>query len=413
MSRMNSNAYRNSMSRFVEPKMYRADAVFPPPKNGEFERTQAFSFTGEKGVLELKLLKPVRNVTKIELTSLFMVNPYISISNVNCCLSYDVVTAASGATPLATGSPVTHYIVLETGDFDPVELVEKLNTAFFHRHQHHDFRFNYDAKETHKLTLTNTHATQTLYIPSKSTIDTHMSATPIDNAVGSLWATLGFALNTRAVELRATDARSANDGMNSVLPALPTEMSNFSDISFLIADDVPANNYSAVTANYVAAHPMSLSGKSELLAEQFLLFNNPFSMSKSKKCLYLVASSIDTNHDLVSCSGTTQQVRRRRTVTSGTVVNGVKTNRPMNVEEKSTAYAPVESAVNIEGVLAVIPVVSGQVDLVNYSTKSIDLSKNPISNFKNLKLQIISDNNEVVDMRGRSISATITCTLMY
>ena len=410
---MDSKRYRFEQQRFTHPKPYRADAVFPPPEKGNFKRTQAFTFTGEKGRLELKLLKPQRNICGIELTHLFMVNPYVSVSNINCCLSYYIVTAASGATPLASGSPVTHYIILENGDYDPTEFVQALNDAFFQRHGREDFVFSYDKDATHKLTLTNNHATDTFYVPSKTNIDAQLSASPLNNTVGSLWASLGFAVDAADIELRATDARTANVGQNSAPATLPATLTNNSDISFLIPEDDPAADFSALTGNFPPGLPMNVSGKTALVAEQFMLYNNPFSMTKSKKCIYLVAKGMDTNHDIVSCAGTTQLVRRRRTVASGTVVNGVKTDRPTNVEEKATAYAPSEGSVNIESVLAVIPVISGMVDLQSFSTKKIDLSKNPIANFKNMRLELIDDNNNVVDMRGRSITATITVDMMY
>lgn len=410
---MDSARYREQQRRFVQPKHYRADAAFPPPEKGANERTMAFSFTGEKGELELKLVHPIRNVVGLELTSLFMVNPYIAISNINACLVYQLVTAASGATPLATGTPTTHYMVLETGDFDPLELVEKLNAALVEKHDHHDFKFSYDEKETHKITLTNTHATDTFYIPKKITQDALLAATPLNNAVGPLWATLGFAVDQDDVEIRAADARDADVGQNANPPALPVNFSNNSDISFLIPDDDPANNYASLSGNFPPGLPMNVSGKSMMMSDQFLQFNNPFSMAKSKKCIYLVAKALDTAHEIVSCAGTIQSVRRRRTVASGTMVNGVRTTVPTNVEEKASAYAPVEGSVNIESVLAVIPIVSGQVDLVHFSTKSIDFGRSPIANFKNLRLQLISDDNRVVDMRGRSISATLTCKMMY
>ena len=408
---MDSARYKKSMGRFVHPKPYRADAVFPPPEKGKFERTQALTFTGESGELELKMVNPQRNVVGLELTSLFMVNPFISISNINCCLSYYLVANATGANPMPGGT--AHFILLETGDFDPIELVEKLNEALFERHAHRDFLFSYDKDSTHKVTLTNTHATDTFYIPSKTALDTMLSASPLNNTVGSIWGSLGFAVDALNVELRATDARTAGQGQNQTLPVLPTEFLNKSDIGFMIPDDDAANSYSAVTASYVLGNPMQVSGKSALLAEQFLLYNNPFSLSKSKKNIYLVAKSIDTNHEIVSAKGTIQSVRRRRTVGAGSVVDGVITKRPVNIEEKASAYAPIECATNIEGVLAVIPVISGQVDLVSFSSKKIDLTRNPIVNFKNLRLQLLNDDGNVVDMRGRSITATITATHMY
>ena len=408
---MDSAAYRKSMGRFTFPKPYRADAVFPPPEKGATQRTQAFTFTGESGDLELKLVNPQRNVVALELTSLFMVNPYISISNVNCCLSYYLVANATGANPMAGGT--AHYILLETGDFEPLEMIQKLNDALSERHGHTDFVFSYDADLTHKLTLTNTHATDSFYIPNKTALDTMLAVSPLNNAVGSLWGTLGFAVDALNIELRAADARAAGQGQNQTLPVLPAEFLNKSDIGFMIPNDDAANDFSAVTASYVLGNPMQVSGKSELLAEQFLLYNNPFSLSKSKKNVYLIAKSIDTNHEIVSAKGTIQSVRRRRTVGSGSIVNGVRVKRPTNIEEKASAYAPIECATNIEGVLAVIPVVSGQVDLVNFSTKKLDLSHAPIVNFKSLRLQLLNDHGEVLDMRGRSITATITATHMY
>jgi len=281
------------------------------------------------------------------------------------------------------------------------------------QHGHHDFKFSYDDEVTHKLTFTNTHATDTFYIPNKTKIDTMLSISPLNNAIGSIWATLGFAVDSLDVEVRATDARTANAGQNATLPTLPANFLNTSDIGFMIPDDDPANDYAAVTGSYVPGLAMNVSGKSALMFEQFALYNNPFSMSKSKKNIYLVAKRLDTCHEIVSCQGTTQLVRRRRTVGSGTMVNGVKTTAATNVEEKATVYAPSEGSVNIESVLAVIPVISGQVDLSIFSTKAMNLENAPISNFKTLKLQLISDDGTVVDMRGRSITATLTVKQMY
>lgn len=394
---MNSAAYQNSMGRFTNAKPMRGDQIFPKTMYGQRVSTQAFTFTSESSEMCLKILHPIRNVVEMELTHLHVTNPYIAITNINCCLSYSVITNAAGAAPLPAFAPnaaTDFFVIIENGDFDPRELVVKLNAALYEMHGHHDFVFSYDAEDTKKLTLTNNHANQTFYLPSKARIDSMLAQSPLKNAIGSLWGTLGFAIDDEDLELRGADTRANGDGMNAT-PATPlTNMTNLSHISFLLPNDVTGNTFSSLTASFPPGSPSDLSGKSELLFEQFALFNNPFSSAKSKRNLYLTCENLDTSHDIVSATGTRQDVRR--------TIQGEET--------KTSAYAPTESAVNLMGVLAVIPVSSGASELISYSSKKIELSENPIPNFKTLRMKIVSEENEPVDMRGRSVTGTLTVT---
>jgi hypothetical protein len=78
---------------------------------------------------------------------------------------------------------------------------------------------------------------------------------------------------------------------------------------------------------------------------------------------------------------------------------------------RMATQAPVESQVNLNGVLAVIPVVSKRSVLTFVSHVPMDLRYNPVSNLRQIKMQLVDELGEPVDMRGRALNVTIHFTM--
>ena len=405
-----------AQNRAMRGKPMRPDTIFPSGESGKRTRELAISFTAESSELNLVVPKSIRDVVRIQLSSLLVINPFVSLSSMNSALVYYVIDphVGGGTDPITNLSAnlKTHYIILEQGDFDPTELVRKLNAALLQRHGHNHFTFEYSTS-THKLTLKNTHATSSFYIPKKTSVDALLEAAPIRNAVGSAWATLGFPVDADDIELRSQGAQATNVGINSSPATLPVEFLNTSSISFLIPDDDPANAYSAITASFTPGSTLENSNKSALIAEQFLLINTYTSQPSSKKAIYLCCPGVDSSHEVVSSAQTTQTITLQSTMPSGTIVNGVKSSVPIKLTSRAASSSPLEAAVNLDSVLAVIPVLSGKVELDQFSSIPIDLVDSPIKSFKKFKMILVNEEGERVDLRGRTLSGTLTLSQRY
>ncbi len=408
--------YALAQKRLTRGKSVRGDRVFPQQSVPSRKRTHALSFTSEGGKMQLRFA-PIKDVIGLKLSHVHLINPYIPVAPLNCCLIFHATATPLGSatTPITAGAS-TFFVVVELGDYDSEELRDRLNEAIAEQVGHENFRFVLN-QQTNKLQIENSHATDSFYIPRKDDIDSMLAAPPLDDSIGSIWATLGFAVHDRHFEVRSVTSAVANTGLNAGLPALPANFSNKSDITFSLPFSTLDASGNVVSENVPAHYPPSsvseISGKSLLIKDQFDLTNNLFSLAKSKKCVYLTAPGFDTQHDVVSSQSQTQLARVKQTFGAGTLVNGLRMPFAAGAEGASSVIAPVENNVNIESVLGAVPIVSGEVELSTFSSISIDLLDSRIKKLKHIDLLLVDENGKNVNLRGRTLSATIEVSTLF
>lgn len=441
-----------------------AKELFEIRSLGDSVVTHDVTFSSTDSNMVVNVEDGIRNVVGMDVVGLSLANPFITISSMNCCLTFTSGTA--------TGTD--HYLIMQIGDYSGTEMEVLLNKGLVKLFGDDRLFFEYSI-ELSKMRLFNKSPNTTYFIPTKTTIETQLAVSGMQNVVGSIWPTLGFAIDSTAIELRSQASRGS-----SGQPGAPTAPTNFFNSSELMSLPIPEDpsvtksisgvisvasgstavtgyntrftvdllgksylkfdetvysigsitndtelvlstashdefslvlatteeNMASVLASYPMAMPYESFGRSALNLYQAGLYETPFSLRNSKKMLYMVAPDIETAHHVASANSTVKKCSAMVTLPSSST-------RPFPDKHRVEMYksVPDEAQVGMNGVIAVIPVVSQQVQLQGFDHIPIDLRKNPISHLKSLRLKLIDQTGEPVDMRGRGITCTIQFTM--
>mgnify|MGYP005712122189 CR=1 FL=1 len=454
---------RNSLLGY---KTISANKMFDMREVGENQRTHSVTFTSTEAKMEVDIEDNLRNVISMDIVGLSLANPFVTISTMNCCLTISEGTATGTA----------HYLIIPTGDYSGVELEDNLNKGLVNLFGDARLQFEYDTTLS-KFRLFNSDANNTYFVPTATEIASQLSVSGLQNIVGSVWPTLGFAIDSVALKLRSKTARAGAGGTQPVNPAPPTNLYNetelislpipedpsvthklsgtisiangsttvygvytkfttelagktyikFDNNRFTIASitsdtemEITGASYATFSginafteedkASILATYPLTMPyesfGRSALNLYQSGLYETPFSLRNSKKMLYLIATDLETSHHIASAHGKTKRCTALMTLPSG---NG--NTFPLQANVPMFRRVPQETQVGMAGVMAVIPVVSQQVQLQGFDHLPVDLRSNPIANLKRIRLKLIDQNGELVDMRGRGIICTIQFTM--